>query len=119
MVGWLMNDDEKNDTGKLHVHISQNRHEIFITFVEYDARYLAYLKNPPVKNEVSKPGNSQSKPSASQAPETGVPSFLTMHQYGPWDTQQRSHMKNLGPILLAIALYAEGEVRARPRSQRG
>ncbi|OGM44375.1 hypothetical protein ABOM_006834 [Aspergillus bombycis] len=123
MVGWLINDSEENNIGKIRILISQGRHEIFLTFAEYDDRYLAYLKNEPFQVKPSETGGSQNEASrhqmsAYQAPGTGASSFLTMHQYGPWNTQQRTDMARLGPILLAITLYAEGEIQAKKRSQR-
>ena len=39
-------------------------------------------------------------------------SFLTMHQYGPWDTMRKSRMEEIGAILLAITLRAEEEIKA-------
>ncbi|GAB1204501.1 hypothetical protein APSETT445_003156 [Aspergillus pseudonomiae] len=119
----FMNDSGENNIGKIRALISQDRHEIFLTFAEYDHKYLAYLKNKPFQIEPSETGKSQNKASghelsAHQTPDTGASSFLTMHQYGPWDTQQRSNMAGLGPILLAISLYAEGEIQAKKRSQR-
>lgn len=57
---------------------------------EYDDDYVAYLTH-----------KSTDKPL----------SLLTMHQIGPWNIQSRSDMKSLGPILLAITLYADSEVR--------
>lgn len=67
--------------------ISQDRHEIYLTVAEYDENYVAYLN----ENAVEK------RP------------FLIMHQYGPWDTQVSNNMRELGPILLAIALRADFE----------
>ncbi|KAJ5577955.1 uncharacterized protein N7459_006919 [Penicillium hispanicum] len=90
MVSWIKNDsDLANGQDRIRILISQDRHFIFITVAEYDADYLAYLKN--------------------EKPSTDTLSFLTMHQFGPWDTQRASHMRELGPILLAITLRAEAE----------
>lgn len=60
-----------------------------MTVAEYNDEYLAYLNNKESR------GNS--------------PSFLTMRQFGPWDTLDYSHMRMLGPILLAITLRTEAE----------
>jgi hypothetical protein len=89
--------DNVSKTTCRRIHVSQDRHEIFLTFAEYDDDYIAYLKN--------------------ETPKSANPSFLTMHEYGPWDTQKPSDMKELGPILLAIALYADAEIRAKQKSQ--
>lgn len=72
--------------------MSQDRHEIYVTVAESNAEYLAYL------NDKEPCGNP--------------PSFLTMHQFGPWDTQKSSHMQHLGPVLLALTLRAEAESKA-------
>ncbi|KAH8427081.1 uncharacterized protein LDX57_004799 [Aspergillus melleus] len=77
--------------GLSRVHVSQNRHEIFITIAEYDSGYVSYLKTKPADDE--------------------PPSFMTMHQYGPWNTESAGDMRKLGPILLALTLYAEAEVK--------
>ncbi|RAK92822.1 hypothetical protein BO79DRAFT_251328 [Aspergillus costaricaensis CBS 115574] len=50
MVGWLMNNGD-TDIERLGIHISQNRHEIFLTIAEYDDDYVAYLKNKPPKSQ--------------------------------------------------------------------
>ncbi|KAL4783195.1 hypothetical protein BJX76DRAFT_348788 [Aspergillus varians] len=88
MVAWLQNDADSSN--KLRIHISQDRHEIFITVAEYDEDYLAYLRNE--QHDEAK-------------------SFLTMHQQGPWDTESSSDMREVGPILLGITLYAEAQVQ--------
>ncbi|KAL4915389.1 hypothetical protein BDW62DRAFT_203697 [Aspergillus aurantiobrunneus] len=36
--------------------------------------------------------------------------FMTMREYGPWDTQKVSDMEHLAPILVAIALRAKADV---------
>ncbi|KAE8348320.1 hypothetical protein BDV28DRAFT_143789 [Aspergillus coremiiformis] len=95
MVGWLMNNADMDIYDKLGIHMSQNRHEIFLTFADYDDDYLAYLQNKP--------------------PKKSALSFLKMHQYGPWNTQSASDMKQLGPILLAITLYAYTEIQAKQK----
>lgn len=85
--------DKISETICRRIHVSQDRQEIFLTFAEYDDDYLAYLND--------------------KTPRSTAPSFLTMHQYGPWDTENPSDMAKLGPILLAIALYADAEIRAK------
>ncbi|PYH91021.1 hypothetical protein BO71DRAFT_401708, partial [Aspergillus ellipticus CBS 707.79] len=90
MASWIKIDIDAH-LEKLRVHVSQNRHEVFITIAEYDKGYVSYLRKTPANNE--------------------HPSFLTMHQYGPWNTNNAGDMKKLGPILLALTLYAEDEVQ--------
>ncbi|KXG53992.1 uncharacterized protein PGRI_010420 [Penicillium griseofulvum] len=68
------------------LHVSQDRHQIFITFAEYDSRYIQYLNN--------------TLPPKSPRP------FLKMHEFGPWNTMDRGELENIGGILLAIALRA-------------
>ncbi|PLB45039.1 hypothetical protein P170DRAFT_513116 [Aspergillus steynii IBT 23096] len=90
MSGWIKEEIDA-PLDKLRVHVSQNRHEIFITVAEYDSGYISYLRKKPADDEPL--------------------SFLTMHQYGPWNTNNAGHMKKLGPILLALTLYADAEVK--------
>ncbi|RAK83883.1 hypothetical protein BO79DRAFT_159818, partial [Aspergillus costaricaensis CBS 115574] len=71
------------------LHVSQDRHLIYLIFAEYDDKYIQYLNN--------------SLPPGSPRP------FLKMHEFGPWNTLNRSDMENLGGILLAIALRAYAE----------
>lgn len=80
-------------------------------FAEYDDNYIAYLKS--FNTEPSDHKLSENQISSSSAPMDEAPSLLTMHQYGPWDTRHKSHMERLGPILLAITLYAAGEIKAK------
>ncbi|PYH90031.1 hypothetical protein BO71DRAFT_92655 [Aspergillus ellipticus CBS 707.79] len=141
MVGWLMNDSGDNTIGKRRIYVLQDRHEIFLMFAEYDDRYLGYLKNEPSETEPPKTGpakteNSKNKLSTekaeraskiqtstgkapeTEASETEAPSFPTIHQYAPWDTQQRSHIAELNPILLAIALYTKDKIQTNQKSSR-
>lgn len=74
-------------------HVSQDRHEIFLTVAKYDDDYVRYLED---KNYRS-----------------GTRSFMTMHQYGPWNTLDAAQMSALGPIMLAISLLADDEIRKR------
>ncbi|GLA22769.1 hypothetical protein AnigIFM63326_005243 [Aspergillus niger] len=68
------------------LHISQDRHQIFITFADYDSNYIQYLNN--------------TLPPGSPRP------FLRMHEIGPWNTTVKGDMEEVGSILLAIALRA-------------
>ncbi|GAA88048.1 hypothetical protein AKAW_06162 [Aspergillus luchuensis IFO 4308] len=69
---------------KPRIIISQDRQEIYISVAKYDDNYIAYLQTR----------NNQSNP------------FMTMHQFGPWNTHSAAAMRELGPILLAISLRA-------------
>ncbi|OJJ68271.1 hypothetical protein ASPBRDRAFT_210162 [Aspergillus brasiliensis CBS 101740] len=89
MVAWIKSDPDF--TGVLNLpgrrlHVSQDRHLIYLIFAEYDDKYIQYLTN--------------SLPAGSPRP------FLKMHEFGPWNTLVRSDMEDLGGILLAIALRA-------------
>ncbi|KAL4928832.1 uncharacterized protein BDV17DRAFT_291159 [Aspergillus undulatus] len=65
--------------------------QIFITVAHYDDEYLDYLNN-------------------SESPAVNKdPSFLKINQFGPWNTLDSSHMRELGPLLLAISLRADHE----------
>ncbi|PYI26442.1 hypothetical protein BP00DRAFT_381902 [Aspergillus indologenus CBS 114.80] len=97
VVAWLM-DNTSETRERLGIHISQDRHEIFLIFAQFDSDYIAYLEN--------------------KLSDESALSFLTMHQYGPWNTESRSHMEELGPILLAITLYAQGQIQQRQAPKR-
>lgn len=73
------------------LHLSQDRGQIFVNVAKCDEGYLNHLNN-----------------TQSSTVDT-APSFLTMHQFGPWETLNAAHMKELGPILLAISLRADFE----------
>ncbi|CAI7592329.1 unnamed protein product [Penicillium glandicola] len=89
MVAWIKSDDEfAQKANTTRFHISQDRHYIYVTVATYDHIYLEYLLD--------------GKTSQNQH-------FLTMDQYGPWDTTNEGQMRQLGPILLAITLRAERE----------
>ncbi|KAL4937073.1 hypothetical protein BDV06DRAFT_216164 [Aspergillus oleicola] len=77
------------------IHVSQDRHEIYIIVAEYDERYLKYLGG---KDDSS--------------------AFMTMKEYGPWDTGYVVSMKHLGPILVAIALRAESDLEEEKKRAR-
>lgn len=67
---------------------------MFVTVAKYDEGYLNYLNN------THSPSDDDDG------------SFLTMHQFGPWDTLDESHIRELGPILLAISLQADADSNA-------
>lgn len=89
-VAWLKECPDTHGTlnkpGR-RIHISQDREEIYIIVAEYDEKYLKYLGG---KDDSS--------------------AFMTMKEYGPWDTQHVGSMINLGPILVAIALRAQSDL---------
>ncbi|KAB8200084.1 hypothetical protein BDV34DRAFT_230615 [Aspergillus parasiticus] len=90
MVAWIKAEPDPagfvSSCGR-RVLVSQDRHEIYLTFAEYSEDYVKYLNNTLGKDE--------------------SPGFLTLHGFGPWDTDRVGDMKDLGRILLAIALRAE------------
>ncbi|KAK1146285.1 hypothetical protein N8T08_003072 [Aspergillus melleus] len=92
MVAWILSELELDKDGCLnlpgrHLHVSQDRSEIYITFAEYDDEYINYLRD-------------DSNPDSNLH-------FLTMHQYGPWGTSNLEDMRDLGKFLLAICLRAQ------------
>ncbi|PYH99198.1 hypothetical protein BO71DRAFT_446675 [Aspergillus ellipticus CBS 707.79] len=99
MAAWIKSDPDP--TGVLNLpgrrlHVSQDRHQMFITFAEYDGNYIQYLNN-------TLPPNSP-RP------------FLRMHEFGPWNTMNRNDMESIGSILLAIALRAYFDANPRTSS---
>ncbi|KAI1130603.1 hypothetical protein F5Y10DRAFT_235195 [Nemania abortiva] len=76
--------DMRSNSKKGHrLLISQDRHEIYLTFGQFDAAYLDYIRH-------RAPGSS----------------FLVMNEYGPFDIGQEKHMEYLGEIVLGFALQA-------------
>lgn len=71
--------------------VSQDRHEVYLTFVTLGAQYLEYLLN----GQHGLPGD----PSC----------FLHAVEEGPWDVTRRDHMERLGPIIEGIRLRAEAD----------
>ncbi|KAL2821904.1 hypothetical protein BJX63DRAFT_427265 [Aspergillus granulosus] len=90
-VAWLKSHP---DTGGLlntrgrRIHVSQDRHEIWVIIADYDDSYLRYLEG-----------------------EDDPDAFMTMQEYGPWFTDNLNHMRHLAPILVAIALRAEADLK--------
>ncbi|PLB55280.1 hypothetical protein P170DRAFT_505893 [Aspergillus steynii IBT 23096] len=93
MVAWLK---ESPHAPKMlpfrRFHVSQDRHEIWLSFAEYDREYIKYIED------------------GSQNPNRPL-SFLTMHEFGPFNTLKKEHMAKLGPILLALTLRADHDRR--------
>lgn len=77
--------------------VSQDRHEIWLSFAEYDDEYLRYIEH------------------GFQDPERPR-SFLTMHEFGPFDTRSESHMTELAVILLALTLRADHDRKEEQES---
>ena len=67
---------------------SQDAHEIYITIGEYGEGYEEYLRTTKPTDEAK----------------MAEPSFLTMYQYGPWDTTSKSQTRNVAILLLACTL---------------
>lgn len=90
IVSWIKcepdSDGFLSDCGN-RVLVSQDRHEIYLTFAEYNANYVKYLNSTMGGNERRE--------------------FLTLHAFGPWKITRVSDMQSLGSILLAIAMRAE------------
>ncbi|KAL2809380.1 hypothetical protein BJX63DRAFT_435249 [Aspergillus granulosus] len=97
-VAWLKSRPDThgalNKPGR-RIHVSQDRNEIYIIVAEYNERYLKYLG-----------GKEDSS------------AFMTMKEYGPWDTGHVGSMKHLGPILVAIALRAESDLEEEKEGAR-
>ncbi|PTU19057.1 hypothetical protein P175DRAFT_0441906, partial [Aspergillus ochraceoroseus IBT 24754] len=64
--------------------VSQDRHEIYITFTKFDDKYLAYRR-----------GNIL---------DHSIPSFLRMKEFGPWNTFNRKHITDVSAISSAITM---------------
>jgi hypothetical protein len=62
--------------------VSQDRHEIYLTFARFSSGYVKYLKE----------GIKEGEP------------FLLMHEFGPFDIKHMRHMKKLGETILAFTL---------------
>ncbi|PYI29013.1 hypothetical protein BP00DRAFT_427913 [Aspergillus indologenus CBS 114.80] len=90
VVAWLKSHPDRsgllNKPGR-RILLSQDRHEIFITVARYDDKYLDFLDG--------KPGPERA--------------FMRMHEFGPWDTQSITDMKQVAVILIAMALRAEDD----------
>ncbi|KAE8372159.1 hypothetical protein BDV26DRAFT_286178 [Aspergillus bertholletiae] len=121
MVARIKSNGDLAKSRKLRFHVSQDRHQIYVSVAEYDDDHLAYLNNAVSAQDEQadqeectgdKPGEKRSEePSEKPGEKPAKPplSFLTMHQFGPFDTQIASHMRQIGPVLLAITLRAEAE----------
>ncbi|KAL3248313.1 hypothetical protein ABHI18_012098 [Aspergillus niger] len=98
IVAWLKNYPQS--PGKFpfrRFQVSQDRHEIWLSFAEYDDEYIRYIDH----------GFQDPK-----RPRT----FLTMHEFGPFDTREESHMTELAVILLALTLRADHDRKVEQES---
>ena len=132
MAAWIFADaDEEGcrkgvDGRRRRVLISQDRHQIFVTFAMYDAAYINYLRggakesNPNVpemqkeskiakqrKGKVKKDKLRTKVESENYSGETRQDneedfSFLEMHEFGPFETRDSNNMRHLGSLILAI-----------------
>lgn len=71
------------------------RHEIWVIFAVHGQKYLRFLSG-----DVISPDDPES--------------FSTMYEVGPFDTTRADHMRNFGPLVLALALRADHD-RERER----
>ena len=71
--------------------MSQDRHQIFLTFATYDKNYVDYVS-----------GNLTAE--VGQSKESGSNPFLKMNEFGPFNTTIESHMRCLGYYILAFTL---------------
>ncbi|PWY90771.1 hypothetical protein BO70DRAFT_384399 [Aspergillus heteromorphus CBS 117.55] len=98
MVAWIkLNPHTPGNLPHRYVHVSQNRHEIWLIFAEYNGKYLDYLEG--------------------KCKATDPLSFLTMHEVGPFDTMKKPHMDHLGLIVLALVLRADHDREEELRTQ--
>ncbi|KAI0141198.1 hypothetical protein GGR57DRAFT_487535 [Xylariaceae sp. FL1272] len=92
MAAWVNEMPPLSKQDKYHrLLISQDRHEVYLSFVEFDQSYVHYIK------QRAPPSTTASGPQ---------PSHLKMQEYGEFDTGNRTHMQSLGELVLAYALQA-------------
>lgn len=70
--------------------VSQDRHEIYLTFAEFDRSYVDYLA-----------GQDNGKNAK------GSPSLMKMKTYGPYEITRHTHMKVLGEFLLGWTIQSD------------
>lgn len=71
--------------------MSQDRHEIYLTFAKFDSSYVRYLKEGTIEGEP----------------------FLSMYEFGPFDLRNMGHMKKLGEVILTLTLQMSSLHRER------
>ncbi|OQE83478.1 hypothetical protein PENNAL_c0032G01035 [Penicillium nalgiovense] len=85
VVGWLMNYSVRMALFNDHfMLVSQDRHEIFVTFAPFKRGYEYYLRNGTTTND-----------------------FLVMKAFGPFRTAYRKDMEEFGRIILAATLIVK------------
>ncbi|KKZ66139.1 hypothetical protein EMCG_08128 [[Emmonsia] crescens] len=95
MVAWILSHPDQGGWLNLPgrgIHVSQDRHQIYIVIAEYGDNYIDYLE----------------KGSSSDA-------YMVMHEFGPWDSNELKHMKNISVILVAFVLRAVSDCEAEER----
>ncbi|EAS28132.2 uncharacterized protein CIMG_09336 [Coccidioides immitis RS] len=88
MVAWIFTEPDEHQQFRIGPEtvyrrflISQDRDEIYLIVAEYDSEYIRYLREPSY---------------------TSNPPFMKMFLCGPWRVWKQSHIRELGPILLAM-----------------
>ncbi|KAJ5420187.1 hypothetical protein N7465_002706 [Penicillium sp. CMV-2018d] len=95
--------------------VSQDRHHIYLTFAEFDAGYVHYIRDTPLSPKL--PTHLSKRPSTPPSQRSSAElSFLKMNEYGPFDIGNESHMDSLGQILLAFSRRAY-EIREKADSK--
>lgn len=75
--------------------ISQNHRELYLIIAEYDWKYVEYIHHG--------------------VEPAGKPSFLVMHQFGPFLPSRKGNMKRLASIMVAFTQQLEEQaVKGRP-----
>ncbi|CAG7965210.1 unnamed protein product [Penicillium nalgiovense] len=85
--------------------VSQDRENIYLTFAKFNSSYVHYICDDILSPKLSAPLGKQ--PSTESK-------FLTMYEYGPFDTGKDNHMDSLGQILLAFSIR-EWDIREASR----
>ncbi|KIX04749.1 uncharacterized protein Z518_05619 [Rhinocladiella mackenziei CBS 650.93] len=100
MAAWISsypdNSSTQTSANFTRLLVSQDRHQIFLTFATFDKSYVAYVSGN-LKAKVRQSNGSDSNP------------FLKMNEFGPFDTKSESHMRCLGYYILAFTLQECGE----------
>ncbi|KAJ0420986.1 hypothetical protein BJY00DRAFT_312651 [Aspergillus carlsbadensis] len=88
LVGWLLDKRAAAFPGlKGHaLIISQDRHQLFLTFVPIKDDYIEYLTNP-------------------RAPMTSAP-HIALQPYGPFNTFLEEHMREFAALIVSLTLMA-------------
>jgi hypothetical protein len=76
--------------------VSQDRDQVFLTLATFDKKYVEYVSGT-LNAKVKSSGESNPGP------------FLRMTEFGPFLTNNKSHMKCLGYYILAFTLQECGQ----------